>query len=373
MKLTLICGRLEPGQDGVGDYSRRLAGAAHDRGHQVQLLSISDDVDQDELIADDFRVQRFSGLLSRGDHFERIISTIQAWAPEAVSLQFVPFSYQPKGLINHLIPLIESLRVNRLLQVMMHETWVRWDPGAKWKHRILGQMQRLLILKALKIWAPEVIHTSNSYYRNLLAKNGIDSSILPLFGNIPVCDCISPDALEAILGIQPLPDELRLVFPFNQEHNWKPLEFLSCIKPILDRSGKPIRLIQAGRTHGEYGHWEAIQKFASNAGWACHLLGPCSTETLSTLLQNCHIGISASQIQLARKSGAVLAMLEHGLPVLCSQESKLLNRAAYTEKRLTTYEMDDSKLSELLLNSKRELPNSKIDSTVIQWLSSLEN
>ena len=42
MKICFICGSLEPGKDGVGDYSRRLAGELIRLGHQASIISIND-------------------------------------------------------------------------------------------------------------------------------------------------------------------------------------------------------------------------------------------------------------------------------------------------------------------------------------------
>ena len=38
MKITFICGSLNPGQDGVGDYTRRLAAQLALDGHECQLI-----------------------------------------------------------------------------------------------------------------------------------------------------------------------------------------------------------------------------------------------------------------------------------------------------------------------------------------------
>jgi hypothetical protein len=42
MKILFICGSLEPGRDGVGDYCRRLAGEFLRTGIDTQILSLCD-------------------------------------------------------------------------------------------------------------------------------------------------------------------------------------------------------------------------------------------------------------------------------------------------------------------------------------------
>ena len=41
MKLIFICGSLEPGRDGVGDYTRRLAGELIRQGHQIAIIALN--------------------------------------------------------------------------------------------------------------------------------------------------------------------------------------------------------------------------------------------------------------------------------------------------------------------------------------------
>mgnify|MGYP003474349261 CR=1 FL=1 len=42
MKILFICGSLEPGKDGVGDYTRRFCGELLKMNYEVQILSIND-------------------------------------------------------------------------------------------------------------------------------------------------------------------------------------------------------------------------------------------------------------------------------------------------------------------------------------------
>jgi hypothetical protein len=42
MKIFLLCGSLEHGKDGVGDYTRRLAGELIRQGHNTAIISLND-------------------------------------------------------------------------------------------------------------------------------------------------------------------------------------------------------------------------------------------------------------------------------------------------------------------------------------------
>lgn len=41
MRLLFLCGSIDPGKDGVGDYARRLARGCVARGHEAQLIGLS--------------------------------------------------------------------------------------------------------------------------------------------------------------------------------------------------------------------------------------------------------------------------------------------------------------------------------------------
>jgi len=60
MKIILVCSSLEPDRDGVGDYSRLLAGALITQGHECTLLALNDkfvrDVQHDVQLANNLKV-----------------------------------------------------------------------------------------------------------------------------------------------------------------------------------------------------------------------------------------------------------------------------------------------------------------------------
>ena len=42
MRIVFICGSLEPGRDGVGDYVRHLAVAVAQQGHETAAVALRD-------------------------------------------------------------------------------------------------------------------------------------------------------------------------------------------------------------------------------------------------------------------------------------------------------------------------------------------
>jgi hypothetical protein len=104
IKILFLCGSAEPGKDGVGDYTRCLCGELNRTGHEAQILSLCD--------------KQATGFVTQTQVSEKTAVTVRripiatsnkqrlVWTQEIlknetsdwISLQFVTFSYDPKGL-----------------------------------------------------------------------------------------------------------------------------------------------------------------------------------------------------------------------------------------------------------------------------------
>src|SRR4030095_903714 len=104
MKIAFLCGSLEPGCDGVGDYVRRLASEIILQGHTPILVAINDlhiisEYNGFQSIANaDIAVCRIPSCLSIKERFKLAKKRINAFAPDWLSIQFVPYAFHSKGL-----------------------------------------------------------------------------------------------------------------------------------------------------------------------------------------------------------------------------------------------------------------------------------
>src|SRR5690554_7244682 len=103
-KILFVCGSLEPGQDGVGDYTRELAGAVQRLACNVLVIAIMDRVvdgvskEKQSARSGDVNVVRLSQSLSfqkRKSEYQKITSDFD---PSIISLQYVPYAFSPKGI-----------------------------------------------------------------------------------------------------------------------------------------------------------------------------------------------------------------------------------------------------------------------------------
>src|SRR5690606_24463810 len=104
MKIIFICGCLEPGKDGVGDYTRRLAGELIRQDIPVGIISYNDMFVEDEILEHQvsentpipcLRIPKAWSRRKRSDHAKIWVKHNN---PEWLSLQFVIYSFNDKGL-----------------------------------------------------------------------------------------------------------------------------------------------------------------------------------------------------------------------------------------------------------------------------------
>ncbi|GHV58593.1 hypothetical protein FACS1894182_11320 [Bacteroidia bacterium] len=150
MKILFLCGSLEPGRDGVGDYTRRLAAEIIRQRHNASIIALNDrhcdtiirtEQESDETL---IPVLRIPDGLSDKERYHMAGDYIQSFNPEWLSLQYVPYSFQKKGLPFGLGKRLAIIGQERKWHIMFHELWIRIDKGAPSKHRIIGTPQKRL-------------------------------------------------------------------------------------------------------------------------------------------------------------------------------------------------------------------------------------
>ena len=105
MKILFVCSSLEPQQDGVGDYTRKLAQALICKGNKVKIIALNDRrIDGGAWLGKqtdnniEIEVLRLPELLAWHVRLYMAKKFTGDFNPDWISLQFVPFGYQIKGL-----------------------------------------------------------------------------------------------------------------------------------------------------------------------------------------------------------------------------------------------------------------------------------
>ena len=368
MKILFICGSLEPGQDGVGDYSRRLAGELIRQGHDVAILALHDKrveiitKESQEAESSIIPILRIPNNTLSKLRYAKAEQFIAAYNPEWLSLQYVPFSFQEKGLPFRLPNHLAKIGKGRKWHLMFHELWLGMDTEASLKYFIWGKVQQQIIRKMINKLFPQVMHTQSLLYQKQLSKLGFQVLHLPLFGNIPVIG-----AKNAQLN----KNKKTLTFViFGSIHTGAPIQKfateLMCYR--LERQLK-TQLVFIGRSGAELDNWLAV---CTQTGIEVDVIGEQNPEKISAVLQHADWGISSTPFLLCEKSGTVAAMLEHQLPVLCVARS-------WQVKRMKKINMLDSiqlykvgSLENILTNINTVNPSNTVSQIALQFLEPLK-
>jgi hypothetical protein len=319
VNLAFLCSSLAPGQDGVGDYTRSLASACRERGHRTLLIALRDGHTSSRSLGDEEGnlVLRLPSRLPLSQRLHDAASSLDILSPQVVSWQFVPYGYHPKGLVGAEARAFAGLLTGRRSHVMLHELWTGIARGEPWRRRVVGAFQRRGLLRWLRDLSPQLLHTSNPTYAHILAQEGWDAGILPLFGNLPIAET-HPGVLDRWLP-SPRREAWLVAVTFGTLHpQWEPEATAAQLQGFARRQERDLLLLACGRagTHGS----DLLRRFGSAPGIAVAATGELPPETLSAILQAADCGIAPHPWALLGKSGAAAAMLEHGLPVLVPRD-----------------------------------------------------
>jgi len=356
VKILFIAGSLEPGRDGVGDYTRTLAGECRRLGHETFLMSLNDSwIDKP----------------SRGDRELRLLSTMP-WVsrikagrtfvaenhPDLVSLQYVPYSFHPTGLSFALPKIVEAIIGRVTAHLMLHELWIGGQIRAPFKVKVFGFCQRKIIKSLVTGMACRVIHTSNAVYARLLSRHGIEAKILPLFGSVPVI----PNAVVA-----PRNDNALRLGLFGSIHpEWSPEELFARLQAL----GKPIQVGHIGRIGPGESLWnEVVQRYAAEIRF--QRFGEQSLENISQFFLSLDFGVATTPLSLIGKSSTVAAMLDHGLPVIVSRND--IHFRGIAEENLASERLIrvDESFIDRVKTVKRLNPEPSLPKIVRQFLNDL--
>jgi len=377
MKITFVTSGLEPGANGVGDYTRRLAAELTRSGHACRLISLNEPSSQGE--------RRVEGELRLGeerDWTNRIGLAEQAlleFKPDWTSLQFVSYGFDPRGIMRRRGPGLASLFSSRPTHLMFHEIWVGERKSAGWKERLVGQIQKKYILDMVRRMKPALVTTTNAVYRALLGRCGVTAEEYPLFGNVELGAASAGDWQEfRTAGVDVAgrrADYLLLGFFGILQSEWLPEPLFSRIAEAARKSQKRPVLIWIGRSGGSEQKWDAMRRdYAS--GFAFLRLGPQPSERVSELLNTLDAGISTMPAELISKSGTAVAMFEHGVPVVVTREEPVRGLAVGLPDEPLLCPLDDSFTERLLAGLRRAAPRSRLPeaaSRMVRDLTALQD
>ncbi|WP_157530615.1 hypothetical protein [Hymenobacter norwichensis] len=317
MKILFICGSLEPGCDGVGDYVHRLSHELLKEGQHVSAIAFHDHhISKFSFVrqfveGESLTILRLPSIWKANQRFARVEQWINEFNPDWLSLQFVPFSFHKKGLPYTLAKQLSSLSQGRKWHIMFHELWVGMEREAPLKYRVLGKAQQLLIKSLIRQLRPRTIHTQTHLYQVQLAKLGATVHQLPLFGNIPFIDNATTNRSFNSISVQ---KPISFLLFGNIHHSDFVQRFTDEAAAYKSDTGTPLSLTLIGRCGPESEYWISAW---NAAGLDVEMLGEQSPTAISAALQKATFGLATTPTALIEKSGTAAAMQEHGLRIIC--------------------------------------------------------
>jgi hypothetical protein len=377
MKILFTTGCLEPGKDGVGDYTRELAGECARRGHSVFLMSLNDpwikaplkEIPPDTDTDTDTGTSPVPPDTDTGTDTALRLGPQQSWVdrvtaarafvaeagPDLVSLQLVLYSFHPAGLSFALPQLLRAIIGPRPVQIMFHELWLGEQTGARLKTRVFGFCQRKIIEGVVKKLACRVTHTSNPVYTRLLNRHGIAAKLLPLFGSVPIVPVED--------GSERNDPVLRLGIFGSIHPEWSPDEMFSELKPL----GRPIQLSHIGRIGPGESVWtELTERYRAEI--ELNRLGERSLEEISRFFSYLDFGVATTPLALIGKSSCVASMLDHGLPVIVTRDDVHFRGVPQTDRLSDHLIPLDRNFLERVKSARRRTPQSRLPLVAQQFL-----
>jgi hypothetical protein len=329
MRIVFLCSSLAPGRDGVGDYTRRLAGECVRQGHSSVILALNDSHIQEaafesqEMEGTSISVLRLPGMIELDNRAIMACEWVEDLKADWLSLQYVCYGYHPKGLSwrwNHIFAQLGSRFRHRHL--MFHELWIGENRHPPLRQRLIGMPQRWIVCAMHRRFRPKVVTTSMRLYQRRLAHRGITANLLPLFGNIPMAQRDDEHIARLLCAkgsrFAQMPratflngvvfGPVQLEFHVDQLIRW--------LMELRTQVAKPLLLNMVGRIN------KASARLAEQVGTLAPdaievvMLGEQSEKTISQALQFADFGINTHFPENLGKSGTLAAMREHGLPVV---------------------------------------------------------
>jgi hypothetical protein len=320
VKIAFLCGSCEPSADGVGDYTISLAEALSERGHNCMIIALNDRFldcqnDAHEVLNRSplLTLIRLPSASSWRSKTKNLSATLKRFAPDWISLQYVPYAFDRRGLPLPLIPCLWVVRYFSKWHVMIHELWV--DPDVSFKNRLLAFFQKQLLRFILGEVAPSLMHSTNQYYTFLLASIRRQASILPLFSTIPVCP------RDTVSGLNNR--HWSFIFFGSIHPEWEPDLILGALESASRFCGISSLSFTSIGNAGVYGRQLWLKLASTTPNWMQFIqLGPLPACEISLHLQNADWGVTTTPSHLLGKSGSVAAMRAHDLPVIVPRLEK---------------------------------------------------
>ncbi len=317
-RVLFLAPTILPGSGGVADYCLHLSAALTAQGIECHLASWNESPAQVGAFSNEERGRLFLQETPATDHRAKAVrlrSYLDEHEIEWVSLQFVCFGFGMRGLIPGLALALAKAFEGRHCHLFFHELWIGDHRGARWRDRLLGQLQKRQILRLIATLQPAAVWTNIDLYGRQLAAEGVNARVAPVFGTIPFSEERADDWILPQLRNQPAKErrsEYLLVGLFGSlVSGWPYRQVLPLLVAFAGQ--RKIALILFGR-NGEVG---TFCEYANSLPQTEVLsLGPLDPETVNRVMNSMDVALAVTPAEVIFKSSSAVAFLERGVPTV---------------------------------------------------------
>lgn len=383
MKILFLCGSLESSKDGVGDYTRRLAGELVRQGHIVHLIALHDHhipVPSENSQFDfetEIKCNRLPTDLTWNEKTLQVQKIIDNFNPQWISVQYVPHSYHSKGLPFGLWKLLNSLNVGKSKwHLMLHELWVGELKSEGIKLQCIRYLEQIILDRIIKCINPSIIHTSNHLYKSyLFYRLNFISDILPVFSNIPEINTNNnfftlDEEIKKIINNR---NDYFIVTNFGSYYHkwWNLTKSIPSFISLAKNNKKKLVLASLGKLSiAEKKYWKDL---SLNQSVEVLFLGIQSEQQINIWLKKyTDLSVVTTPYLLLGKSGAFQAMKLFKVPVITLYKNfNYRIPILFNESESDFYFLDDK--NKIVKNTEKTDINSSLENVAYQFLQALQS
>jgi glycosyltransferase involved in cell wall biosynthesis len=332
-RVVMVAGTYLPERCGVGHYVQRLRSALDERGVSSLVLTTKE-------AARDSKDQRVKGVV-RGwglPDLPVLVRSLRRAKPDVIHVQHAAGAYGFKRAVFFLPPLLRAAGCRAPLVTTVHEYgWWEWEPRGVPPG----------VIEALKIWGQrcgvwdredgflltgsDVLLTTNIHAESSITERlpWLSSRMqrVPLVANVDTASVGRDEARDEARSRYGWPPDAEIAAYFGFLHPVKGIEnLLKAHKEVLKRHPKARLLLIGGAESLALGneadwYWNKLQTLARELGLdgTVKMTGYVTEEEASRLLSGADVGVLPFNEGVTLKSGTLLALFAHGLPVVATR------------------------------------------------------
>lgn len=333
-RVVMVAGTYRPERCGVAHYVRRLSSALDERGVSFTVLTTREAARDSE----DLRVKGVVDGWGITD-LPALVRAICRARPEVIHVQHAAGTYGFKRAIFFLPPLLRAAGCRAPLVTTVHEYgWWEWEPrgvppGAVEALKTWGQRRGKWDREdGFLLTGSDVLLTTNTHAEVAIAGRlpwlAPRLRRIPLVANVDVVPVARDEARDEARSRYGWPPDAEVLAYFGFLHPVKGIEtLLEAHKKVL-RKRPRTRLLLIGGAESlalcadeAAWYWDKLQMLVKDLGLdgTVAMTGYVSEDEASRLLSGADVGVLPFNEGVTLKSGTLLAMLAHGLPVVATR------------------------------------------------------